>query len=161
VEFLVRRGLKAVGDLLTAEQLMQRWQIDNDKYRQLLKLGLPTIRFEDDSVRHPEVAVDEWFCQSVKGHRAICEKIQLDGRREETQEQLGGLDPECLSIEDAAKFLGVRIPAIEHLIRTHQLSYVQLGAQRGRVVPVEALRKLIQAKLQPTSDELRKKRKRL
>jgi len=64
VEFLVRRGRKTLGDLLTAEQLMQRWQIDNDKYRQLLKAGLPTIRFEDGSVRHPEVAVDEWLCRS-------------------------------------------------------------------------------------------------
>jgi hypothetical protein len=36
-----------------------------------------------------------------------------------------------------------------------------LGAQRGRVVPVEALRKLVQVKLQPTSDELRKKRNRI
>ena len=61
VEFLRRRGRKAVGDLFTAEQLLLRWQIDDDKYRQLLKAGLPTIRFEDGSVRHPEVAVDEWM----------------------------------------------------------------------------------------------------
>jgi hypothetical protein len=61
LEFLVRLGRKGVSDLLTAEQLMQRWQIDNDKYLQLLNAGLPTIRFEDCSVRHPEVAVDEWL----------------------------------------------------------------------------------------------------
>jgi len=59
--FTKRRGLKAIGDLLTPEQLIQRWQIDNDKYCQLLKAGLPTIRFEDGNVRHPEVAVDEWL----------------------------------------------------------------------------------------------------
>jgi hypothetical protein len=61
LEFRVRRGRKALGELLTAEQLMQRWQIDNDKYRHLVKAGLPTIRFEDGNVRHPEVAVDEWL----------------------------------------------------------------------------------------------------
>jgi len=61
VEFLKRRGLKGLGDLLAAEQLMQRWQIDGEQYRQLLNAGLPTIRFEDGTVRHPEVAVDEWL----------------------------------------------------------------------------------------------------
>jgi hypothetical protein len=61
LEFLVRRGLKSLGDLLTPEQLIQRWQIDNDKYLQLLDAGLPTVRFKGGSVRHPEVAVDEWL----------------------------------------------------------------------------------------------------
>jgi hypothetical protein len=61
LEFLVRRGLKSVGDLLSADQLIQRWQIHDEQYQQLLKSGLPTIRFEDGTVRHPEVAVDEWL----------------------------------------------------------------------------------------------------
>jgi hypothetical protein len=61
VEFLVRRGRKAVGELLTPEQLIQRWNITEGQYQQLLKAGLPTIRFEDEAARHPEVAVDEWL----------------------------------------------------------------------------------------------------
>jgi hypothetical protein len=61
LEFLRRRGRKQVGDLLTPEQLIQRWHITEEQYQQLLKAGLPTIRFEDGSVRHPEVAVDEWM----------------------------------------------------------------------------------------------------
>jgi hypothetical protein len=61
VEFLVRRGLKSLGDLLTPEQLIERWHITEQQYQQLLKDGLPTIRFEDGTARHPEVAVDEWL----------------------------------------------------------------------------------------------------
>jgi excisionase family DNA binding protein len=72
----------------------------------------------------------------------------------------GGLQPECLSIEDAAKFLGVGVPTVEHLIRTRQIAYVQLGSQRGRVIPVSALRELIATKLQPTCEELLRRRKR-
>ncbi len=69
------------------------------------------------------------------------------------------MTPECLSKEDAAEFLGIEVPAIEHLIRTRQVEYVQLGAQRGRVIPVESLRKLVRKKLQATGDDLvRKKR---
>src|SRR5262249_21754550 len=61
LEFLVRRGRKGVGDLLTPEQLIERWHITEQQYQQLLKSGLPTIWFEDETVRHPEVAVDEWL----------------------------------------------------------------------------------------------------
>ena len=62
VENLVGKTVTSgVGDLLTPEQLMQRWQITGEQYQQLLKDGLPTIRFLDGTVRHPEVAVDEWF----------------------------------------------------------------------------------------------------
>jgi hypothetical protein len=61
VEFLVRRGLKSLGDLLSPEQLIRRWHITGEQYQQLLKDGLPTIRFDDGTVRHPEVAVDEWL----------------------------------------------------------------------------------------------------
>jgi excisionase family DNA binding protein len=69
------------------------------------------------------------------------------------------LPPEALSKEDAAKFLGVSVPTIQHLIRTRKIQYVQLGSQRGRVIPVEALRKLLQDHLQVTGEEeLRRRR---
>jgi hypothetical protein len=61
VEFLRRRGRKAVSDLLTAAQLLQRWHITPEQYQQLLQDGLPTIRFGDGTTRHPEIAVDEWL----------------------------------------------------------------------------------------------------
>jgi hypothetical protein len=62
LEFLRRGwGRKGVGDLLTATQLIQRWHVTEEQYQQLLKDGLPTIRFQDGTARHPEVAVDEWL----------------------------------------------------------------------------------------------------
>jgi excisionase family DNA binding protein len=61
--------------------------------------------------------------------------------------------PEALSKEDAAKFLGVPVKTIEYLIRARKIQYAQLGSQRGRVIPVEALRKLLQEKTQLTAQE--------
>src|SRR5262249_4644657 len=61
VEFLRRWGWKAVGDLLTPQQLIQRWLLTPEQYQQLLQDGLPTIPFADGTVRHPEIAVDEWL----------------------------------------------------------------------------------------------------
>ena len=42
---------------------------------------------------------------------------------------------------------------VEYLIRTRKVRYVQLGSQRGRVIPVEALRKLLQENTQLTAEE--------
>ena len=60
---------------------------------------------------------------------------------------------EALSKEDAAKFLGVPVKTVEYLIRVRKIQYVQLGSQRGRVIPVEALRKLLQDNTQLTAQE--------
>src|SRR5262249_9717814 len=54
-----------------------------------------------------------------------------------------GLPPEGLSKEDAARFVGVDMATIEHLIRTRKLAFVQYGRQRGRIIPVASLRKLL------------------
>jgi len=64
------------------------------------------------------------------------------------------LPPEALAKEDAAKFLGVEVAAIEYLIRTRKIEYVQYGEQRGRVVPVDSLRKLIESHRQCTAADL-------
>lgn len=61
--------------------------------------------------------------------------------------------PEALSKQDAAKFLGVEGKTVEHLIRTRKIQYVQLGSRRGRVIPVDALRKLLQDNTQLTAEE--------
>src|SRR5262249_50740258 len=66
---------------------------------------------------------------------------------------------EALSKEDAARFLRVEVKTVEYLIRTRRLGYVQLGSQRGRVIPVEALRRLLQENTQLTGqEELRRRR---
>jgi hypothetical protein len=53
------------------------------------------------------------------------------------------IPPEGLSKEDAARFIGEDVATIENLIRTRKLEYVQHGSQRGRLIPVEALRKFL------------------
>src|SRR3954452_5151854 len=68
--------------------------------------------------------------------------------------------PEALSKEDAARFIGEDVATIENLIRTRKLEYVQHGSQRGRVIPVESLRKFLREYRQPTGEELAGKRRR-
>src|SRR4051812_48774399 len=63
-------------------------------------------------------------------------------------ERASGPTPEALSVEDAAHVIGVRPETIEHLIRTRRLAYAQLGHQRGRVIPLVALRELLRDNLQ-------------
>lgn len=65
LDFVRAKGVKGLGELLTPEQLQQRWAITREQYLQLLRMGLPAIRFEDQSLLHPEMAVDEWFRQQV------------------------------------------------------------------------------------------------
>ena len=50
------------------------------------------------------------------------------------------LPPEALSKEESAKFLGIDVKSLDHLIRIKKISYVQHGSQRGRVIPVKSLR---------------------
>lgn len=61
LEFLPGQGWKGLGDLLTPEDLIARWQITKEEYDELLDLGLPTVRLRSGSIRHAEMAVDEWW----------------------------------------------------------------------------------------------------
>lgn len=61
LEFIYRQGTKGLGDLLTPEELMGKWHISPDEYQELQQLGLPTVPFNNGTVRHPEVAVDDWW----------------------------------------------------------------------------------------------------
>ncbi len=73
----------------------------------------------------------------------------------------GGIEPECVSKQGAANLLGVDVRTIEHLVRTRKLEYVQIGSQRGRVIPVASVRKFIADNKQLTAaEELRKRRRR-
>ena len=73
---------------------------------------------------------------------------------------VAGVQPEYLSKEDAARFLGVEVGTIEQLIRTRQLRYIQIGSQRGRVVAVNDLREFAKSHTELTGQELRSKRRR-
>ncbi len=73
---------------------------------------------------------------------------------------VAGVQPEYLSKDDAARFLGVEVGTIEQLIRTKQLRYVQIGSQRGRVVAINDLREFAKSHTELTGQELRSKRRR-
>jgi hypothetical protein len=64
-----------------------------------------------------------------------------------------------LSPDDAAECLGVETPAIENLMKSRKLAYVQVGEQRGRVILVEDLVKFARERRQPTGEEMKRKRK--
>jgi len=61
ITFMKASGEKGLGELLTPNELMARWQIDESHYRELVSNGLPSHWFHDGTVRHPEVAVDDWL----------------------------------------------------------------------------------------------------
>ena len=61
LEFVYRSETKGFGDLLTPEELIERWRISQEQYRELQNLGLPRIAFDKGVVRHSEIAVDEWW----------------------------------------------------------------------------------------------------
>ncbi len=49
--------------MLTSDELKSQWGRSGDEYEELLILGLPSLQFSSGSVRHPEVAVDEFMRQ--------------------------------------------------------------------------------------------------
>src|SRR4051794_4496685 len=69
------------------------------------------------------------------------------------------VEPVALSKEDAARFIGESVAAIEHLIRTRKIEYVQHGNQRGRVIPIQALHDFLRNYRQASGDEMLGKRK--
>lgn len=67
---------------------------------------------------------------------------------------VSSIEPEALSKDDAARFLGVDEGTVEQLIRTRRLAYVQHGSQRGRVIAVAALRAFLEKHCQATGEEM-------
>ncbi len=59
----VNRNGTGLHDLLTPEQLIDRWRISLEEYRELREMGIPTISFRSGTVRHPVLAIDEWLKQ--------------------------------------------------------------------------------------------------
>jgi excisionase family DNA binding protein len=66
---------------------------------------------------------------------------------------VGKLEPYCLSIENAARFLGVERKTIKNLIRTRQLEHVQVGSQRTKVATVEGLKTLAKKRTIVTGED--------
>lgn len=63
------------------------------------------------------------------------------------------LPPEYLSALDAARFLGVEPPSLEHLRRTRKIRAIQVGDQRGFVYAVSDLRDFASQRTLKTASE--------
>jgi hypothetical protein len=83
-----------------------------------------------------------------------------DGIENQNRTVSQALPPEALSKEDAARFLGVDLATVEHLVRTRKLAYVQYGSQRGRVFRIEDLRSFLKEHRQPTGEEMASQKRR-
>jgi hypothetical protein len=111
----------------------------------------------------PSACHDQVIPPPATRHEALPELAAVVERLAAVLEKYGRPQPqpapEALSKKGAAKFIGVNLATIEYLIRTRKLEYVQYGAQRGRLIPVESLRKLLRDHRRVTGEELRRKRK--
>jgi hypothetical protein len=121
---------------------------------------LPAMREDLDLLPHPKGGE----AAPAGPHPGLAETL---GRLADTLDRVGtpatvsAPPAEALSKEDAARFLGVEVKTVEYLLRTRKVRYVQVGSQRVRVIPVEALRKLLQENTQLTAqEELRRRGRR-
>jgi len=83
-----------------------------------------------------------------------------DAIENQNRSMVQALPPEALSYPNAAKFLGVDLPAIKELVRTHKLPYIQYGTQRGRMILVKDLRNFLTKYRQPSGEEMLSRRQR-
>lgn len=72
----------------------------------------------------------------------VCERI-ADGIENQNRSVDQTPQPESLSVKDAAGFMGVKVGAVEHLIKTGKLPFVQWNKQRRRVILIEDIRQLL------------------
>ena len=146
------------GPLLRAAQMLRDGN-DADWSSMVEWASLEAIRTDLDLLPHPrgEISPTDPYLGLVDTLGRLADALGKGGMPLANQT----LPPEALSKEDAAKYLGVTSATIEHLIRTRKIKYVQFGSQRGRVIPVEALRQLLHDNLQLTAEEeLRRRRRR-
>jgi hypothetical protein len=54
-----------LGDFYSKEQLITRWKITLQQYRELVVRGLPAVTWDDGTTLHNEVTVNEWFRRQV------------------------------------------------------------------------------------------------
>ncbi len=92
---------------------------------------------------------------------AALEAIRSPNPSSETgRPDIASTAPEYLSKEAAAQFLGVPTKTIEYLVSSRKLRYIQVGSQRGRVIPIEELRRFANQNTVLTAEEMLKKRRR-
>jgi hypothetical protein len=81
-----------------------------------------------------------------------------DAAENQSRTAVQTLPPVALSIEDSARYIGVDVASIQHLVRTRQLHFAQIGSQRGRVILVEDLRSFLKERRQGSDKEIRRKK---
>jgi hypothetical protein len=120
LEFVRQAGVKGLGELFSREQLQERWQLSDAQYLGLLRDGLPTLRLSDGSVRHPEVAVDEWARQYFQPQ----EQLPLPpGDQAAAEDRLLQQAPREISTAEAAEILGVSKDTVLSLKDSGLLEY--------------------------------------
>lgn len=109
-------------DVITAEECKSRqlvspaylrmlWGITQADYEELLAEGLPVVRFASGVIRHPEVAVDEFFrmqftqARSNRSQEPLSERIVA--AIEQVADRLPNLAGPPMTVEQVAEFASV------------------------------------------------------
>lgn len=116
LEFVRVHGVKGLGALLTPDELRELWQITDEQYGELIVLGLPALRFQSGGVRHPEMALDEFFRQHSSHEQRDCPEISLTERVvdaiEKVAERLPNLAGPPMTVEQVAQFASISTKSV-------------------------------------------------
>jgi excisionase family DNA binding protein len=133
VEFVRSNGIKGLGALLTPEELQDKWQINGNEYEELLNLGLPLLRFQDGSIRHPEFAVDEFMCQHAIQKRPEQSQDSIAERMvtaiELVAARLPNLAGPPMTVEQVAEFSSVSCKTVYRWVSQGRLKPKADGAR--------------------------------
>jgi len=132
VEFSKAQGRKGLGELLTKEQLMERWGIGSADYRQLVEMGLPSLKLPI-GVRHPEFAVDGFF-----GSIGRSSSVQpLDSAPTILRQPESKTSP-YLNACEAAEYLGITVRSLYGIVERRRIIPLR-GPKRSYRFTVEIL----------------------
>lgn len=126
--------LSAVTKLLvTPIEIQRRWGITQADYDELLADGFPVIRFASGVIRHPEVAVDEFFRAQVT--QAISNRAQeplserIVAAIEQVADRLPNLAGPPMTVEQVAEFASVSAKTIYRWVNMGRLKPKADGAR--------------------------------
>lgn len=66
----------------------------------------------------------------------------------------------CLAREEAAQYLGIEPTQLDYLVRVRKIRFVKLGNQRGRVFRMDDLDEFLEQNVQPTAEEMLRRKQR-
>jgi excisionase family DNA binding protein len=119
--------------LVSPTDLQRRWMITNSEYEELLAVGLPTIQFASGVVRHPEVAVDEFFrMQIIQTRNEHSQKLlseRIVAAIEQVADRLPNLAGPPMTVEQVAEFASVSEKTIYRWVNQGRLKPKADGAR--------------------------------